>query len=196
VSIRDSSPAGIPEINQIAEHMAISKLFEILKNAEDSETANVLSDGFKEIWKAHTDKEVRYKLDTGVNHLLRGKTELALSTFGEVVDKDPDYAEAWNKASTCEFMIGNLDASMAAAQKTLELIPNHFQALNGLGLVYNEKKDLQDARDTFRKSMKIDPWSPVSGRLSACLNTLDRWEKASFKKKDTIEKLDEEPSQL
>ena len=97
-----------------------------------------------------------------------------------MVDEDPTFAEAWNKAATCEFMIGNLDASMAAAQKTLEIVPDHFQALNGLGLVYNEKRDLLHARDNFRKSMELDPWSPVGPRLSVCLDTLKRWKKTSL----------------
>mmetsp|Transcript_18995 Transcript_18995/g.52988 ORF Transcript_18995/g.52988 Transcript_18995/m.52988 type:complete len:97 (+) Transcript_18995:242-532(+) len=77
-------------------------------------------------------------------------------------------------------MIGNLDASMAAAQKTLEILPDHFQALNGLGLVYNEKRDLIHARDNFRKSIELDPWSPVAPRLSVCLDVLKRWKKTSI----------------
>jgi len=187
VSIRESSTTGDEQLDSISEQLAMKKFFEILKHAEDSDMATVLSDSFKEIWKAHKDKDIRYTFDTGVNHLLKGKTELALSTFGEVVDIDPEYGEAWNKASTCEFMIGNLDASMAAAQKTLEIIPSHFHALNGLGLVYNEKKDLKDARDAFRRSMQLDPWSPVSGRLSVCLDTLQRWDKTSLKVKGNPE---------
>jgi hemimethylated DNA binding protein len=184
VSVRESSPIENTDLNSMAELMAIDKFFEILKHAEDSETATVLSDSFKEIWKAHKDCDIRFAFDTGVNYLLKGKTEQALEKFSEVVDKDPGYAEAYNKASTSEFMNGNLDASLAAAQKTLELFPNHFQALNGLGLVYNEKKDLEFAAEAFRKSIELDPWSPVQGRLSVCLDTLERWRKSTFKFKD------------
>ena len=158
----------------------MKNMFKILKHAEDSETATVLSDAFKEIWKGHSDKNIRYKFDTGLNYLLAGNTVKALSIFGDVVDEDPTYAEAWNKAATCEFMMGNLDASMAAAQRTLEIMPDHFQALNGLGLVYNEKRDLLYARDNFRKSIELDPWSPVAPRLSVCLDTLKRSRQTSL----------------
>lgn len=183
VSIRESSVTEVNELTEISQQMAIDKWFDLLKNAEDSETATVLSDSFKEIWKAHKDHDIRFKLDTGINYLLRNKTEQALSVFSDVVDADPRYAEAFNKASTTEYMIGNLDASLAAACKTLELIPRHFHALNGLGLVYNEKKDLELAVDAFRRSIYLDPWSPVSGRLSLCLDTLERWRKSAFKMK-------------
>eukprot|EP00534_Pseudo-nitzschia_fraudulenta_P005851 CAMPEP_0201177128 /NCGR_PEP_ID=MMETSP0851-20130426/106649_1 /ASSEMBLY_ACC=CAM_ASM_000631 /TAXON_ID=183588 /ORGANISM="Pseudo-nitzschia fraudulenta, Strain WWA7" /LENGTH=814 /DNA_ID=CAMNT_0047460667 /DNA_START=71 /DNA_END=2512 /DNA_ORIENTATION=- len=175
-----SAENGDSEVRAILERLSLENLFHVLKHAEDFDTATVLSDAFKEAWKGHNNKEIRFKFDTGVNYLLTGNTDKALSMFCEVVDDDPTYAEAWNKASTCEFMIGNLDASMAAAHKTLEIMPDHFQALNGLGLVYNEKRDLLHARDNFRKSIELDPWSPVAPRLSVCLDTLQRWKKTSL----------------
>ena len=148
------------------------------------ETATIFSESLKEIWKAHLDNELRWKLDTAVGYLLSGKVSKALQNFSEVVDKDPSYAEAWNKASTCEFMMGNMDASLAAARKTIECSPTHFQALNGLGLVYYEKKDIASAVDCFRKSMAIDPWSPVAARLSVCLETLKLSEELENNKKN------------
>ena len=175
----------------ILQQLSTENMYQAMKHAEDSDTASVLSDAFKEIWKGHEDKDIRYKFDTGVNYLLTGKTSKALAIFGQVVDEDPTYAEAWNKAATCEFMIGNLDASMAAAQRTLEIVPDHFQALNGLGLVYNEKRELVHAKDNFRKSMELDPWSPVAPRLSVCLDTLKRWENTSFSNVD--QNTNEEP---
>ena len=167
------------DLCMIVDRLSTENMFQAMKHAEDPDTATVLSDAFKEIWKGHEDKDIRYKFDTGVNYLLTGKTSKALGIFGEVVDEDPTYAEAWNKAATCEFMIGNLDASMAAAQRTLEIVPDHFQALNGLGLVYNEKRELVHAKDNFRKSIKLDPWSVVAPRLSVCLDTLKRWKNNS-----------------
>ena len=81
-------------------------------------------------------------------------------------------------------MMGNMDASLAAARKTIECSPTHFQALNGLGLVYYEKKDIASAVDCFRKSMAIDPWSPVAARLSVCLETLKLSEELENNKKN------------
>ena len=75
-------------------------------------------------------------------------------------------------------MLGNLEASMAAAQTTLDILPGHFQAQNGLGLVYFEKKDFASAIECFRKSLELDPWSPVSARLALCLDSVEKWEKS------------------
>lgn len=172
------------DLDSISKRISLHNLLLLLKSAHDMETATIFSESLKEIWKAHLDNELRWKLDTAVGYLLSGKVSKALQNFSEVVDKDPSYAEAWNKASTCEFMMGNMDASLAAARKTIECSPTHFQALNGLGLVYYEKKDIASAVDCFRKSMAIDPWSPVAARLSVCLETLKLSEELENNKKN------------
>lgn len=124
------------------------------------------------MWRSHVDVHTRHKLDKANSLLYGGNTEAALAIFTEIVDEDPSYAEAWNMASTCEFMLGNLEASLAAAKRTVEILPTHFQALNGMGLVYTDMKELPSAVESFRKGLEIDPWSPVSSRLSASIETL------------------------
>lgn len=185
VSSRDAASTGDPELDAVSKKLSVENLLEILKTADDLETATAISESLKEIWKAHTNSDLRGKLDTAIGFLLSGNTEHALSHFTELIDEDPTYAEAWNKASTCEFMLGNMEASLAAAQKTLECLPTHFQAQNGLGLVYFEKKELPSAVECFRKSVELDPWSPVSARLAVCLQTLKNFEKTSANKTPT-----------
>jgi tetratricopeptide (TPR) repeat protein len=172
VSIRDGTSTGKQDLDTAAEKMSTENLFKLLKASDSMDDATIVSEILKELWKAHVDSELRWRLDNAIGHMLSGNTEVALSLFGELVEEDPKYAEAWNKASTCEFMMGNMDGALAAAQKTLELIPNHYQALNGLGLIHYENKELSSAITCFHKSMQIDPWSPVSSRLAACQDTL------------------------
>jgi tetratricopeptide (TPR) repeat protein len=173
VAARDGTSTGVRDLDAAAEKVWTENLFKLLKASDSMDDAVVVSEILKELWKAHVDSDLRWRLDTAIGEMLSGNTELALSLFGELVEEDPKYAEAWNKASTCEFMMGNMDGALAAAQKTLELIPNHYQALNGLGLIHYENKELSSAIDCFQKSMQIDPWSPVSARLAACQNTVD-----------------------
>ena len=172
VACRDGIETGNPDINDITTKLSMDNLLHLLKSAEDLELSTIISESVKEIWKAHLNPDLRWDLDTAVAHLLGGKVSQALKQFTEIVDNDPTYAEAWNKASTCEFMMGNMDASLAAAQKTVEALPSHFQAMNGLGLVHFEKKDIPSAVHCFRESIEIDPWSPVSARLSVCVDTM------------------------
>jgi hemimethylated DNA binding protein len=178
VAMRDGTSSGRGDLDVAAKKLSVSNLMEILKDAEDLDMATTVSDCLKEIWRVHINGDLKYRFDEATNALLSGKTENALALFTDLIGEDPIYAEAWNKASTCEFMLGNLEASMAAANKTLDILPGHFQAQNGLGLVYFEKKDFLSAIECFRKSLELDPWSPVSARLSLCLDTLEKWEKS------------------
>jgi hypothetical protein len=66
-------------VTAILDLISTDNLFQILKFSENQATATVITDTFKEIWKAHKDDDIRYKFDTGVNYLLNGKTDTALS---------------------------------------------------------------------------------------------------------------------
>lgn len=172
VSLREASEEKDTELADIAKKLSLETLFEMLKLSDTMESAIVCEETIKEIWKAHKNQELRLRLDNGVADLLRGNKKRALDTFTKVVEDDPDYAEAWNKASTCHFMLGDMQLSLETAERTLELLPRHFQAMNGLGLVHCETRKYKLAARLFRQSLALDPWSPVSARLAACKDML------------------------
>jgi tetratricopeptide (TPR) repeat protein len=159
VSLREVSNDKDTELADIAKKLSLDTMFEMLKLSDTMESAIVFEETTKEIWKAH-------------QNLLWGNKNRALDTFTEVVKEDPDYAEAWNKASTCHYLLGDMQSSLEAAERTLELLPRHFQAMNGLGLVHYETQRYELAARFFRQILTLDPWSPVSARLAACKDIL------------------------
>ena len=82
--------------------------------------------------------------------------------FTKVIDQSPDFAEAWNKRATVYFLKGELDKSIADIEKTLELEPRHFGALDGLAEIYLIKDDLLNAAATYRRILEIIPISKKS----------------------------------
>ena len=172
VSLRDPAIEKDADLSDIAENLSLETMFEMLKLSDTMDGAIVFEETIKELWKANENQELRFRFDNGVADLLRGNKERALTIFAQLVKDDPEYAEAWNKASTCHFMLGDMQSSLEAAERTLELIPRHFQALNGLGLVQYETRRYKLAAQSFRQSLTLDPWSPVSSRLAACLDML------------------------
>jgi len=176
MAIRDPSAASDSDLEDdyihIAKALSLKNLFGLLKGLDCMEDAVVVEENIKEIWKANSDPELRWALDDGIADLLQGNKEKALKTFTQLAEDDPTYAEAWNKISTCHYMLGDMESSLEAAKQTLELQPDHFQALNGLGLVQYETKRYKLAAESFRRSLRLDPWGPVSSRLSACLDLL------------------------
>ena len=61
--------------------------------------------------------------------------------FTEVINKDPSWAEAWNKRATVLYMIGNYEGSQNDINKVLNLEKRHFGALAGQGLVNIQLKN-------------------------------------------------------
>jgi hemimethylated DNA binding protein len=157
----------------VMDKLSMKNLHGLLQVVETLNDAMAVQETIKEMRNAHRRRDLRWQLDKAVGDMMGGKSEAALATFRTLVDEDPEYAEAWNKLSTCKFLSGDLDESLDAAEKVLEIDPLHFQALNGLGLIYFQKEDYPKAIESFRKSISIDPWSAVPSKLSVCIDLLE-----------------------
>ena len=160
--------------NEASDGLTIVNLFHLLQSTENLNDATVVEEFIREVWKVHDNSSYRWKLEDGIVALLHGSHKKALSIFEELTVKDPMYFEAWNRMSTCQYLLGNMEKSLASAQKTLELQPLHFQAFNGLGLCYYETGQYLKSIEAFRFSIILDPWSPSSSKLSACLDLAQR----------------------
>lgn len=153
----------------------LDHIFHILESADCLEDARVVEEFIKEIWKVHEDNEIRWSLEDGTEALIRGDKTKALHIFEDIINnQDPNYLEAYNKKATCHYLLGEMKKSIEAAEKACEMEPRHFQAYAGIGLVYNDTIDISKATEYFRRSLRLQPWSPVSSRLAVCLDLLKR----------------------
>ena len=73
-------------------------------------------------------------------------------------------------------MLGEMPSSIEAARRAIEINAQHSQAYAGLGLVYNDTNQHKKAVESFRKCLSLNPWSPVSSRLTICLDTMKKLE--------------------
>ncbi|GKY92318.1 hypothetical protein MPSEU_000202900 [Mayamaea pseudoterrestris] len=153
--------------------LSISSLLALLQVVDSAASAAPVQELIKEMRKAHPNLQLRWKLQQGMEHLLSGDIAQALDDFQQIVAADSSYAEAHNKVATCLFMMGRLEESLATSHRALALDPNHFQVLNGLGLIHFERGDFEQAVACFRKSISNDPWSPVSAKLGVAADRCD-----------------------
>ncbi len=73
-------------------------------------------------------------------------------------------------------MLGEMQKSIEAAKKVIDLNPLHSQAHAGLGLVYSDLNNHKMAAKSFRRCLQLNPWSPVSSRLNNCLDVMKKLE--------------------
>src|SRR5262249_45455100 len=129
----------------------LKDLFEQLRTAPSPEASQQLEDQIWAIWAKSGDDEVDQVFVVGTQAMAIGDTATALKIFDAIVQKEPNFAEGWNKRATVFYMMGDYQASLADIDHTLELEPHHFGALAGLGLVNAELDRDEAALDAFER---------------------------------------------
>ena len=110
------------------------------------------------IWSTHpTNQNLTEKLTEG-SKLVRNKKLLkAIKIFTEVINKDPEWAEAWNKRATVLYMMSDYKGSQNDIEKVLKLEKRHFGALAGQGLVNVKLENYEKAIKSYKRAKEIYP---------------------------------------
>jgi tetratricopeptide (TPR) repeat protein len=98
--------------------------------------------------------------------LLEAKQYLeAEALLTDLIQDQPDFAEAWNRRAVLHYLQGRYEKSLKDCQKAIALNPNHFGALHGMGLCYAALGDYMAAIQAFRQTLEILPHSLINQRL-------------------------------
>ncbi|REJ85714.1 MAG: tetratricopeptide repeat protein [Acidobacteria bacterium] len=93
----------------------------------------------------------------GVEALERGQPDLALETFGELIAKNPDDAEAHYNVGMSLLELGRKDEAEEAIRRAIELRDDYRDAYYNLGLVLGQRGDYGESEQQFRRVLEIDP---------------------------------------
>ena len=135
----------------------LNKLFKELKTNNKDITYNI-EQKIWSIWSTHpTDNKLTLRLAEGSKLVINKQLLKAIEIFTEVINKDPNWAEAWNKRATVLYLMGKYELSQADIDKVLQLEKRHFGALSGQGLVQSALKNYQKAIDSYIEAHKVHP---------------------------------------
>jgi tetratricopeptide (TPR) repeat protein len=111
-----------------------------------------------EIWSTHpTDDKLTLKLSKGAK-LMQGSTlSQSIEIFSDLIELDPNWAEAWNKRATALYLIGDYEGSQKDIDRVLELENRHFGALAGQGLVNIKLENYEKAIESYKRAQEIYP---------------------------------------
>ena len=137
----------------------LNNLFKKLNETENQEEISDLIKNIWDIWYEVDDPKVIEYFEKGIQAMRIRNYPLAVRFFNNLIEEDPNFAEAWNKRATVYFMMGDFDKSMQDIIKTLELEPRHFGALDGMGLIFIHQGQYQQAIDVYDKMLEIFPFS-------------------------------------
>ena len=137
----------------------IDKLFIQLKSALNFENSKDTEDKIWDLWTTHPSKDNLTKLlADGSSDMMDNKLETAYNKFTEVIEMDPNWAEAWNKRATVLYLMGKYELSQADIDKVLAIEERHFGALSGQGLVQTALNNYQKAIDSYIQAHKVHPF--------------------------------------
>jgi tetratricopeptide (TPR) repeat protein len=142
----------------------INSLLEDLKNSSES----VREQATQKLWRIwFQQKGIRGLeiIDRSQKLLDAGKIAEAESLLTELIDNQPDFAEAWNRRAFLYYTTGKYQKSLIDCQKAIDLIPVHFGALHGMGLCYAAIGQYKKAIVAFRQALDIQPFSLVNQKL-------------------------------
>ncbi|MGB3295358.1 MAG: tetratricopeptide repeat protein [Phormidesmis sp.] len=94
-----------------------------------------------------------------------GELSQAEALLSEVVQAQPDFAEAWNRRAVLHYTQHNYWRAIADCQKVVQLVPYHFGALHGLGLCHSAVGNYTAAIQAFRQALDVQPYALVNQRM-------------------------------
>ena len=110
------------------------------------------------IWSTHpTNQKLTNRLNEGTVFVRDKQLSKAVKIYTEVINKDPKWAEAWNKRATVLYIMGDYQGSQDDIDKVLELEKRHFGALAGQGLVNIKLRNYEKAIESYKKANEIYP---------------------------------------
>lgn len=160
ISLRTVILAGLlasPMLVADQKDNALPELFGQLKSAENPQQAVMIETEIWKRWYERADAQGGTGMKTAIDAMNAGRYTIALSVLDQLVDEQPDFAEAWNRRATVHYLLGNYEQSLEDIEQTLLLEPRHFGALSGVGLIMLQVGENEKAMHAFEKVLEISP---------------------------------------
>ena len=109
------------------------------------------------VWSRSGDEEIDRMFVTGVAEMGARQFRRALETFTRIIDRKPEFAEAWNKRATIYFWLGEFENSLTDCDEVMKRNPYHFGALSGYGMIYMQLDRPERALEYLERALAINP---------------------------------------
>ncbi len=109
------------------------------------------------LWSQSGSASADLLLERGRDALDEGDIETAIEHLTALTDHAPDFAEGWHLRASAFFGQERFGMAAADLEHALTLNPNNYEALYGLGLIFEivDKPDL--AFDAYSRALAIHP---------------------------------------
>ena len=140
--------------------VALDALLKQLAASDDEDAAEVLEKAVWQLWLQSGSDTIDLLMSRVVAAMEKDDYSLALDLLDHIVELKPGYAEGWNKRATVFFNLREYNRALHDVERTLRLEPRHFGALAGLGLIFQELGQEENALRAYRRALAVHPFLP------------------------------------
>jgi len=137
----------------------LDELFSELRGS-DSENFYEIERQIVGIWNHSGSASMDLLLERGQIAMANQDFPKALEHLSALIDHAPEFAEGWNARATVYYLMNEYALSILDIKQTLILNPQHFGALNGLGLIFEELGNPKGAYKAYTMAQSIHPFLP------------------------------------
>ncbi|MBF2049197.1 MAG: tetratricopeptide repeat protein [Leptolyngbya sp. IPPAS B-1204] len=133
-----------------------------------SDDETVREEATRELWRIWFHQKGVYgleQLEQSQALLQAGRIDEAEAILNDLIQAQPDFAEAWNRRAVLYYLQGRYRSSLADCQQVVALNSIHFGALHGMGLCYAALGEYATAIQAFRRALEIQPHALANQRM-------------------------------
>jgi len=130
----------------------------------DPKVAEAAAAALWSLWHRSGEPETDRLLMEGMTCMENRVWDDALAHFDQVIQRNPLFAEGYNKRATVYYLMGEYRKSVEDCQRTLALNPHHFGALSGEGLCHVALGELPRALRCFQQALAVHPHMSAARR--------------------------------
>ncbi|MEQ1696863.1 MAG: tetratricopeptide repeat protein [Hyphomicrobiaceae bacterium] len=138
----------------------LQNLYAYLATAEDDKQAQPITQAIERLWLYSGSDTVTLLMDRSAKAIGDKNLDLALKFLDAVVDLAPDYAEGWNRRAYVHHLRNDVERMVGDLRRCIALEPNHYRAMEFLGLILRETGQKKAALKAFERLLEINPNAP------------------------------------
>ena len=154
----DPSIGEMPLPPPLERPKVLANLYEQLGAAKDATAAQPIMEAIETLWLTTGSATVDLLMSRATRFTKDSDLDLALKILDATVDMAPEEAEAWYLRAKVHYLQKQYELARDDLTRAVELDPQHYRALEELGLVYEALGTKKDALATYRKALKVNPF--------------------------------------
>ena len=139
------------------------QLLEALRQ-DDPQVHSIARRGLEHLWLTAAGSGVYGEIERANDAVEKKDFKEALRILDQVTARHPGFAEGWNRRGAVLWQSGEFARSIADCRRALKLNPNHYAALQGLGICHLQLGEVDEAVRSLRQALKISPHDETTQR--------------------------------